>query len=66
VIQLILHLHECADPAPTKSAPAESAAAADPAPVDSVAAEFTAESLHSVANYAADTAAMGATLIETS
>jgi hypothetical protein len=61
VIQPILPLHKCADPAPTEYAVAESttdpalvesAVAADPAP-----AESSAEPLYSAA---------GATLIETS
>jgi hypothetical protein len=46
VIQLILPLHECADPAPAESAAAESPpteSAADPAP-----AESSAKPLHSI------------------
>jgi hypothetical protein len=61
VIQLVLHLHECADPAP-----AESAVAIDPAPTETVATDSAAEPLHSVADYVVDFVATGAALTETS
>jgi hypothetical protein len=79
VIQPILHLHVCADPAPTESAattkfaptecsadlaPAEFAAAAESAPAESAAAESAAEPLHSIAEYTVDSAATGATPTE--
>jgi hypothetical protein len=77
VIQSVLHLHMCDDPASVESttaaesAPAESAAdlalvefadTADPTPAKSTAAESAVEPLHSVA----DSAVTGAALIETS
>jgi hypothetical protein len=79
VIQLVLQIHVCADPAPTEyvatieSAPIESAAGpasvesvADPAPAEFAAAKSAAEPLHSFADYAADSAAASAALTETS
>jgi hypothetical protein len=66
LIQSVLHIHECADPAPTESAAAESAVAVDPNLVESVAVESAAERNHSVADYATNSTAVGAAPIETS
>jgi hypothetical protein len=63
MIQLVLHLHECADPAPAKSTTATESVAAESG---SKAAESTAEPLHSVDDYASDCAAAGAAPTETS
>jgi hypothetical protein len=56
MIQPVLHLHVCADPAPTELA----AAGVD------YAADFAVEPLHYVANYATDSTVVGAALTETS
>jgi hypothetical protein len=56
LIQPVLHIHECADPAP-----AESAVAVDPNLVESAA-----ERNHSVADYATNSTAAGAAPTETS
>jgi hypothetical protein len=61
VIQPVLHIHVCANPARAESiVVAESAA--DPAP----AVSAVAEPLHSVVDYAADYATAGAALTKTS
>jgi hypothetical protein len=52
VIQSVLHLHVCADPAPTEPTAA--------------GADYAIEPLHLVADYASDCAAGDATLSETS
>jgi hypothetical protein len=65
VIQSVLHLHVCADPAPAEylttveSAPTQSVA--DPVPVERAVAH-----LHYVADYATDYAAASAAPTETS
>jgi hypothetical protein len=67
VIQLVLHLHVCVDPAPAEP----SATGADYAtnsvvePLHSTA-DYAAEPLHSVADYDAESAAVGAAPTETS
>jgi hypothetical protein len=52
MIQPVLHLHVCADPAPTELAAAGVDSAVEP--------------LHYVANYATDSTVVGAALTETS
>jgi hypothetical protein len=65
VIQPVLHIHVCANPARAESTVvAESAA--DPAPAVSAVAEPAAEPPHSVVDYAADYATAGAALTKTS
>jgi hypothetical protein len=78
VFQLVLPLHECADPAAARSAAGESAAeplhsiaesaAAEPLRyvANSIAVESAAEPLQSVADFVADSAATSAALTETS
>jgi hypothetical protein len=62
MIQPILHLHVCADSAPAKSTTLEFATAADPDHTEFVATE----PLHSVADYAADSAGADAAPTEIS
>jgi hypothetical protein len=52
VIQPVLHLHVCANPAPTEPTPA--------------GADYAIEPFYSVADYVADSAAVDATPTETS
>jgi hypothetical protein len=65
LIQPVLHIHECADPAPAESA-AESVVAVDPNLVESATVESAAERNHSVADYATNSTAVGAASTETS
>jgi hypothetical protein len=67
VIQLVLHLHVCVDPAPAEPSAAGADYATNSAaePLHSIA-DYAAEPLHSVADYDAESAAAGAAPTETS
>jgi hypothetical protein len=56
IIELVLHLHVCADPSPAEPATAGADYAADSA----------TEPLHSIADYATDSVVVGAAPTETS